>query len=86
VATVAAKGAAASPPNAAATEPATIPTMPWVWTTRYSSADRGGRRFIPAPMLRYMAASSSFAGKTKYGRLAGALSWKKCRIRFKPVI
>jgi hypothetical protein len=37
-------------------------------------------------MLRYVAASSSFAGKTKYGRLAGAVSWKKCRIRFKPVM
>jgi hypothetical protein len=26
------------------------------------------------------------AGRTKYGLLAGALSWKKCRIRFKPVM
>jgi hypothetical protein len=26
---------------------------------------------FPAPMLRYMAASSSFAGRTKFGRLAG---------------
>jgi hypothetical protein len=37
-------------------------------------------------MLRYMAASSSLAVRMKYGRLAGAVSWKKCRIRFKPVM
>jgi hypothetical protein len=35
------------------------PTIPWVWTTRYSSRYRGGRRLVPVPTLRYMASGSS---------------------------
>jgi hypothetical protein len=42
------------------------------WMGRIAARSVASERCqFPAPMLRYMAASSSFAGRTKFGRLAG---------------